>query len=271
MMARHSKGIAPARAGRLSRLRIPPRLRPFLRLGLVVLIVIAADIATQQLTNRGGTIPIAIVTIARIASALTILRYPFAGFVFSLEVDKWDWYWLGMSDRSAADQAFYQDWDKVLDLVCLSIAAIVVLQWPDVRAKRLALGMFAWRIVGVAAFEITDQRWLLIVFPNVFETMYLLYLLFRLLSGHDSMLESRRETLFVALALLVPKVGQEIFLHALEERPWHLWHILPSSVLDAWLWGAAMYALPLIALAYLLLNVEGRATRGDPEVQVSAV
>jgi hypothetical protein len=252
---------------------IPLRARPFIRLAIVAAIVVAADMATEQLTRRGGSIDIRIVTALRVALSLSILRYPLAGFVFSLEVDKWDWYWLGMPHESPAQQAMYQDWDKAVDLVVLGIAAMVVTRWPDLRARNVALGMFAWRVIGVVAFFATDDRRLLIAFPNVFESMFLVYLVFRVLTGQDRMLESNRATALVALALLIPKVAEEYFLHALEDRPWNMFHVLPdipyASDIETWMWGASMYVLPLIALVVLMLKADGRATRGDPEIRVA--
>lgn len=253
--------------------QIPARFRPFVRLVVVAVLVMVADFATSHLVRQGATFDFPAVTVVRLVASLLILRYPLAGFVVSLEVDKWDWFWLGMADRSAADQDLYQSWDKSVDLICLAIALIVVLQWPDRRARWLALGTFAWRTAGVVAAIMLGHRWLLIVFPNVFESIYLTYMIFRVLSGHQQMLHSVKATALVGLALLIPKVSAEVFLHAFNDRPWHMFSVLPGgfSFLDAWLWGLALYALPLVVLVISMQHAEGRATRGDPEAQVSAV
>ncbi len=68
--------------------RIPARARPFLRLAAVALLVVAADAATYQLVHRGGTFEFPLVTAVRLLSAATVLKYPLAGFVFALKVDK---------------------------------------------------------------------------------------------------------------------------------------------------------------------------------------
>ncbi len=232
--------------------------------------MILADVATEAMTSRGFVLSAWVVTLLRIASAGVILRYPLAGFVLALEVDKWDWFWLGMTNLGDADRAWYQEWDKILDLVSLGAAAFVASRWVDPIAKRLALAMFAYRLVGVALFTLTGARWLLIAFPNVFETMFLLYLVFRVLSGRTEMLPDWRTAILVALALLVPKVGQEVFLHALEQRPWHMMRLLPSQRADAWLWGFGLYALPLAALVKLIWTSEGHVTRRDPETHLAA-
>lgn len=272
MSERTSPLEPPVRQGEMT-WRIPARLRPFVRLFVVAVIVMLADFATSQLVRQGTRFDFPAVTAVRFVASLLILRYPLAGFIVSLEVDKWDWFWLGMAERSAADQDLYQSWDKSVDLICLAVALIIVLQWPDRRARWLALGAFAWRTVGVVAVLALGHRWLLIVFPNVFESVYLTYMIFRVLSGHQQMLSSLRAMALVGLALLIPKVSTEVFLHALDDRPWHMFTVLPGglSVLDAWLWGLALYALPMVALLITMQHANGRATRGDPEAQVSAV
>lgn len=246
------------------------RLRPFLRLAAVAVVVLVADALTGTMSKQDVALSAWVVTVARIASAALILRYPLAGFVFALEVDKWDWFWLGMPDLSSADHAWYQEWDKLLDLVVLAAAAAVAWRWVDPLARRVALAMFAYRVIGVALFTVTHERWLLIVFPNVFETMFLLYLVFRVLTGRTEMLHNGVTAAIVAVALLVPKMGTEVFLHALESRPWKMWQLLPWPGLDAWLWGGALYALPLATLVLLVHASEGRATRRDPETHLEA-
>lgn len=100
--------------------------------------------------------------------------------------------------------------------------------------------------------------------------MFLLYLVFRVLTGRTEMLHNRLTAALVTLALLVPKIGVEVFLHGLDSRPWRMWQLLPWPGFDAWLWGAALYALPLAALVVLVQTSEGRATRRDPETNLDA-
>ena len=250
--------------------RVPPRARPFVRLLLVAILVLIVDTVTGELSRQGIRFDAWVVTVLRVAAPVLIFRYPLAGFVFALEVDKWDWFWLGMLDRSGVEQAWYQEWNKILDLVTLAAAAAVTLRWNDPIAKRLALAAFAYRLVGVALFEITDSRWMLILFPNVFETIYIVYMLFRVLTARDEMLGSKTGAAVMLVALLIPQVGQEIFLHQLEDRPWNLWRLLPFPNFDAWLWGGLFYLLPVVTLVTLVHLSEGRATRRDPEVEVDA-
>lgn len=255
------------------RARVPARARPFVRLAVVSLLVLLGNTATAQFIQRDATWSMPFVTVVRLVASLPILRYPLPGFILSFEVDKWDWFWLGMGEKSADAQEAYQHWDKAVDLACLAIAGIVVVTWPDARARVLALGALAWRAIGVVAYFASDQRWLLAIFPNVFESIFLLYVVFRLLTGHQRMLESRKAMVLVSIALLAPKVTMETFLHVLNERPWDRFELISGdfSFLDAWIWGAALYLLPVIALVVLTAQAHGRATHGDPEGEVSAV
>src|SRR5690606_3865711 len=130
-----------------------------------------------------------------------------------LEVDKWDWYWLDAGHRGAEFESFYNGWDKTLDLVVLAMAAIVALRWRDRRMRTLAIAAFAWRTFGVVAYLATERGWLLVVFPNVFQTLFLMYLVYYLLAGHPTMLRSGWAALVALLAALLPKMGEEYFIH----------------------------------------------------------
>ena len=244
---------------------------PFLRLALIVVAVLIGDAATERISTRGATIDPLVVTGIRFATSTTVLLFPLAGSVLALEADKWDWFWLGMGSEPDQVQAIYQHWDKAADLVYLGLAAVVLARWPDRYLRRLALSTFFLRAFGVAMFFATDWPWLLLVFPNVFETVVLLAVLFRVLTGHVRMLESSREAVLVFLALLVPKMGEEYFLHILNDRPWHRWSLPMPDAIEPWFWGFAMYGVPLIALLYLMGTAEGRATKGDPEEEMAVL
>ena len=73
---------------------------------------------------------------------------------------------LGLGDFTDGN---YHNVDKVLDLYYLSIAFLTVFSWKNLLARRMAIGLFAWRLVGVIIFEISHIRPLLLVFPNLFE------------------------------------------------------------------------------------------------------
>jgi hypothetical protein len=221
-----------------------------LRLGALVLFVYVGDRVMVEMGHRDRTLDLETVIAIRLVSSLPVLLLPFEGFIVALEVDKWDWFWLGAGGEPAEFQALYQEWDKVLDLALLAVAAVAAASWRDRTARSLALGAFVVRVVGVAAFIATEQRWLLVAFPNVFETLYLLYAGFRLLAGRDRMLTSLPLTTLVVAVTLTPKLIEEYFLHVLERRPWD-WVQLPLP--------HAMEPRAWVAVAYLPLLLTGLA------------
>jgi hypothetical protein len=57
--------------------------------------------------------------------------------------------------------------------VYLGLCLVVALRWQAVE-RNVAVGLYAYRLVGFVAFELTGARELLLVFPNVFEPWFLL-------------------------------------------------------------------------------------------------
>ena len=112
-----------------------------------------------------------VIALVRIAGSLPVLRWPLAGGILAVLVDLSDLLLLDVLDMGGVPD--YQRLDKLLDLFTLATFTIVVLRWrgPD---RWVALALLAWRLVGFAAFELTGERWLLLVFPNVFEVWFLL-------------------------------------------------------------------------------------------------
>src|SRR5688572_21417029 len=77
---------------------------------------------------------------------------------------------------TTVDLTGYQSYDKALDIFYLSIAMFATLRnWTNYTAIQIARLLFYWRLVGVAAFEMTGWRVLLLVFPNTFEYFFIFY------------------------------------------------------------------------------------------------
>jgi hypothetical protein len=66
----------------------------------------------------------------------------------------------------------YQAFDKWMDQVYLALFLVVALRWSGVE-RNVAVVLYLYRLVGFALFELTGQRMLLLVFPNVFELWFL--------------------------------------------------------------------------------------------------
>ena len=60
-----------------------------------------------------------------------------------------------------------------MDQVYLALFLVVALRWTGVERK-VAIGLYGYRLVGFVAFELSGARELLLVFPNVFEPWFLL-------------------------------------------------------------------------------------------------
>ncbi len=187
-----------------------------------------------------------IATVARLLVPLTILRWPLFGILASIALDSNDYYVLPLEEKG--DYTSYQAWDKLLDLYYLSFAALFAYKINDKYIRRVAMGLFAWRLVGVAALEITQDRQLLLLFPNVFENFVIFYLLYKLLEPDVAMPRSKLVTAMVVIGLAIPKQLQEQYLHVAETYP--------TEVLGGLMQlSTAMYAayiiLPILLLAWL--------------------
>jgi hypothetical protein len=210
------------------------------------------------------------ITALRLLSALAVLIVPLPAFWLCGHIDRWDWSLLGMPAATEHEQHVYEYWDTSVDTFSLAMACIVALRWKDPVVRRLAVGTFAWRVAGVVVFMATGQPEVLVVFPSVFEKLFLFYLVFRVLSRHELMLRSRADAVVTMVALTLPKIAEEYFIHV-ATRPWQTLTLLPAAVStpdrEYWVWVPIMLVLPALAMARLLLcNREPRSEEKIPIV-----
>lgn len=110
-----------------------------------------------------------IIALARAAGSLPVLRWAFAGSIIAILVDFSDLFMKNLLDLGGlGGMSGYQQFDKYADLVYMVTFLIVALRWDGI-ARNVAVGLFAFRMVGFAAFEVTNARAILLAFPNVFE------------------------------------------------------------------------------------------------------
>jgi len=159
-----------------------------------------------------------IIILARIIVPLLILRRPLAGGIIALLLDALDVVLVelfgpgGMGDH-------YHTIDKVLDLWYLGLEAYVAWHWTARVPRLIAMGLFAWRVVGVLLFEFTDLRWMLFVFPNLFENWFLFVLIVWRWFPRVK-LDTWHQCISWLVVLYMPKLGQEYLLHVSEAQPW---------------------------------------------------
>jgi hypothetical protein len=241
------------------------RVRPFVVVAVCIAILGVGDVITQRLAIDGGTrLAFAPVTLIRLVGPLVILRFPIIGLFFSTQLDKWDWHWLGIADDIERLEPAYQVWDKLLDTYYLAVLVPVVLRWEDRYVRWMALATFAWRAAGTAALVFTTESPLLVLFPNLMESLVFFYLVYELITGRAVMLRNATEAWLLFAVLLIPKVGQEYFMHAAGELPWKRYNLLPDAFagerIEALLWVGLRMLLPGIA-ALLLFGRVARESR----------
>ena len=106
----------------------------------------------------------------RILGSLPVLRWPLAGGLLAILVDLSDLLLRDTLDLGGIPD--YQAFDKWADQVYLGLFLVVALRWSGVE-RSIAVGLYVFRLIGFLAFELTGERALLLVFPNVFEPWFL--------------------------------------------------------------------------------------------------
>lgn len=154
----------------------------------------------------------------RIVLPLLILKRPLTGGVLALALDALDVV-IVEAFGTGGMGAHYHSLDKVLDLYYLGLEAWVSRGWMEYIPRTLSLGLYAFRVVGVIAFELTGWRPLLFLFPNLFENWFLFVLIAARFAPGVNLRTWRHCSLWL-LALYVPKLAQEYLLHIAEVQPW---------------------------------------------------
>ena len=121
----------------------------------------------------GVTIVFVAVVATRFILPLFIPRYPLPAIIGCLVVDAAD---QSIFQAFGYDPPGYQSYDKAMDVFYLAIAYLATLRnWQALPAYRVGQFLYFYRLVGVVAFELTQTRALLLVFPNTFEYFFIAY------------------------------------------------------------------------------------------------
>jgi hypothetical protein len=110
----------------------------------------------------------------------------------------------------------YQSYDKALDIYYLSIAYLSMLRnWTNQTAFRMGQFLYYYRMIGVIAFELTQVRAVLFIFPNTFEYFFLFVEAVRL--GWDTKRMGKWTVILAAAAIWIfIKLPQEWWIHIAE-------------------------------------------------------
>ena len=111
-----------------------------------------------------------IIAAVRVAGSLPVLRWPLAGAFIAIFVDLSDLFLRDWIDLGGVND--YQRFDKSLDQVYMLTFLIVALRWQPMP-RNIAIALYAFRLVGSIAFELTGDRVILILFPNAFEYWFI--------------------------------------------------------------------------------------------------
>jgi hypothetical protein len=152
-----------------------------------------------------------LVVVARFLVPLLIPRYPLPAILAALVIDAADQ--TIFQQFTNMDLAGYQGYDKALDIYYLTIAYLSTLRnWSNKFAFQVSRFLFYWRLAGVAAFELSQVRLLLLVFPNTFEYFFIFYEIYRL--RWDPVKMTKRVVIgAAALIWIVIKLPQEWWIH----------------------------------------------------------
>ena len=150
------------------------------------------------------------VVLVRFFLPLLIFRYPLPAIVACLVVDGVD---QTIFQSFGFDPPFYQGYDKAMDVFYLGVAYISTMRnWVSLPAFQVSRFLFFYRQVGVVAFELTQVRALLMIFPNTFEYFFIAYEAIR--SRWDPARFGLRFWVAVAAFIwIVVKLPQEYWIH----------------------------------------------------------
>ncbi|HSJ20432.1 MAG TPA: hypothetical protein VK964_07640 [Nocardioidaceae bacterium] len=198
--------------------------------------------------STGDTLIFVSVVLARFVAPLLIPLFPLPAILTCLVLDAVDrdiFISLGGFDPES-----YQGIDKALDIFYLTIAMLSVLRnWTQQTAARVARFLFYYRLVGVTAFELSEWRPLLLIFPNTFEYFFILY---ELLRGRrsPSLMTGRFYVVSAALIWVFVKLPQEYWIHVAQLDFTDTVRQASPAVLGVLLGAALVLAVGLRAAAH---------------------
>ena len=187
---------------------------------------------------------------ARFLLPLLIPRYPLPAVVGCLILDGVD---QTIFQLFGYDPPGYQGYDKAMDVYYLAIAYLATLRnWVNLPAYGVGRFLYFYRLVGVVAFELSQVRALLLVFPNTFEYFFIAYEAWRT-RWQTARVTLRHWVITAALIWIFIKLPQEYWLHVaqldvtdtLRDYAW-AWPLLISLILllAAVLWFVVRPRLP---------------------------
>ena len=154
------------------------------------------------------TLEMWIIALTRVAGSLPVLRWPFYGAILAIVVDQSDVLLMNLLDLGGVGN--YQTFDKYVDQVYIGCFLAVALRWQGAD-RNVAVALYIYRLAGFLAFEVTQSRDILLLFPNLFE-FWFVFVAAKLQFVWQDALQSRRLAI-VLTALVGLKLLQEYVIH----------------------------------------------------------
>ena len=154
------------------------------------------------------TLEMLIIALVRVLGSLPVLRWAFAGALLAMLVDQSDLLIMNVVDFGGVSD--YQTFDKYLDQVYLGCFLVVALRWTGL-ARNVSIGLYVYRLVGAAAFELTQERDVLLFFPNLFEFWFVLVAGLKHFDAEKRL--TSRPVVVAMVGLVALKMLQEYALH----------------------------------------------------------
>jgi uncharacterized membrane protein len=187
------------------------------------------------------------VVMARFLIPLLIPRDPLPGVLACLILDAIDQTIFQLFTSLPLEG--YQSYDKSLDIYYLTITYFSTLRnWSNLYAFKLSRFLFYYRLAGVAIFELTHLRPLLLVFPNTFEYFFIFYETIRL-KWDTKILTKRKLATAAVLIWVFIKIPQEYWIHVAQMDTTDWIKANPSNALIL-----IAYAVFLLGMAWWLLR-----------------
>lgn len=164
-------------------------------------------------TSADDSALVVAIVAARLIVPLFIPRFPLV-IVAALAIDAVDQTLLAeFTSVDTGEGGPYQSYDKALDVYYLTVAYLsTVRNWTSLPAFRVGQFLFFYRLLGTALFELTDERAMLLIFPNTFEYYFIVYEILRL--RRDPTRFTGRTWLGIAAFLWIfVKLPQEYWIH----------------------------------------------------------
>ncbi len=199
--------------------------------------------------SSADTAVVVIILAVRFIVPLFIPRFPLPAILVALVVDAADQTIL--QQLTDLDLDSYQNYDKALDIYYLTIAYLAVYRnWTNGVAVEVARFLWYYRLLGVLAFEITQERWLLMAFPNTFEYFFIAYEVVR--TCWDPRRMSRQAVIGLAAFIWIfIKLPQEWWIHVAQNDFTDFMKETVFGVDGTSSWGDAFSNRPLVLLAIL--------------------